>query len=124
MSYQSIDFETLSQNFDLSNGPPFNTNNFIVVHYNINSITAEGRLVELTDLCKTLNVGALVCTESKLDNTVPNNIILLEGYHEPLRHDRTRHGGGTLIYISEQFVFKRRHDLEDPILSIFGQTLK
>ena len=70
--------------------------------------------MELTDSCKTLNVGALVCTESKLDNTVPDNIILMEGYHEPLRHDRTRHGGGTLIYISEQFVFKRRHDLEEP----------
>ena len=45
---------------------------------------------------------------------MPDNIILLEGYHEPLQHDRTRQGGGTLVYISERLVLKRRHSLEEP----------
>ena len=113
-SYQSIDFETFSQNYNIENGSPFDTNYFIVVHYNINSITADGRLEELTDICKVLKVGALVCTESKLDQTIPDNIILIDGFHEPLRKDRTRQGGGTLIYISEHLAFIRQHDLEEP----------
>ena len=113
-SYQSIDFETFSQNDNIENGSPFDTNNFIVVHYNINSITADGRLEELTDICKVLKVGALVCTESKLDQTIPDNIILIDGFHEPLRKDRTRQGGGTLIYISEHLAYIRQHDLEEP----------
>ena len=124
ISYQSIDFETLSQNFDLSNGAPFNTTNFIVVHFNINSVTAEGRLNELTYMCKTLNIGVLVCTESKLDDTVPDNILFIEGYHEPLRHDRTRQGGGTLVYISEQLVYKRRQDLEEPFFEHIWADIK
>ena len=86
-SYQSIDFETFSQNYNFENGSPFDTNNFIVVHYNINSNTADGRLEELTDICKVLKVGALVFTESKLDQTIPDNIILIDGFHEPRRKE-------------------------------------
>ena len=98
VSYQSdIDNEHFSVNFDLSNGAPFDTNNFSVLHYNINSITAESRLEELTSICNLLHLGVLICTESKLDNTIPNNIITLDGFHEPLRKDQNRSGGGTLI---------------------------
>ena len=41
---------------DISNGSPLNDDNFLVLHYNINSITAEGRLDELNLITSTLNV--------------------------------------------------------------------
>ena len=45
MSYWSdFDDECQSLNFDLSNGSPISLNNFNIVHYNINSITADKRL--------------------------------------------------------------------------------
>ena len=44
-----------SVNIDLSNGSPIDTNDFIVVHFNIDSILAEGRLEQLNIVCKTMN---------------------------------------------------------------------
>ena len=51
--------ECQSLSFDLSNGSPININNFNIVHFNINSITAENRLDQLSDICQTLN-GCLI----------------------------------------------------------------
>ena len=90
-------------------------NNFKIAHFNVNSILAEGRLDELHSICKLLNLAVLCITESKLDDTIPNNIITIEGYYEPLRRDRQtngRQGGGCLIYISEQLTYKHRDDLQ------------
>ena len=59
------DYEYQSINYDLSNGSPIDVNNFNIVHYNINSITAQGRLDQLSDICTTLNLDVLIITESK-----------------------------------------------------------
>ena len=50
------------------------------------------RIDQLTDVCRTLNINVLILSESKLDQTIPNNLITIPGYHEPLRHDRARNG--------------------------------
>ena len=65
-----FDDQCKSFNFDLSNGSPIDTNNFNIVHYNINSILAPGRLEQLTDNCRVLNIGVLIITESKLDEMI------------------------------------------------------
>ena len=68
LSYISdFDDECQSLNYDLSNGSPINNNNFNLVHFNINSITADGRLDQLSDICTVLNLDVLIITESKLD---------------------------------------------------------
>ena len=109
ISYLSdFDDEPQSLNFDLSNGSPIDINNFNIVHYNINSITADDRLDQLSDICRTLNLAVLIITESKIDQTIPTNLITIPGYHEPIRRDRVkngRNGGGVLIYIAEFFYF-------------------
>ena len=87
------------------------TENFKIVHYNINSILAPDRIDQLSQICQTLKIDVLIISESKLDNTIPNNLIKISGYHEPLRHDRShngRHGGGVLMYISENLAFQHR----------------
>ena len=77
ISYLSdLDDEPQSVNFDLSNGSPINIDNFNIVHYNINSITADDRINQLSDICRTLNLAVLVITESKLDQTIPTNLII------------------------------------------------
>ena len=40
-----------SVNIDISNGSPIDTKDLIVVHFNIDSITAEGRLEQLKTVC-------------------------------------------------------------------------
>ena len=107
-----LDNECQSYNYDLSNGSPINNDNFNIVHYNINSITADGRLDQLSDICSTLNLDVLILTESKLDNTIPSHLISLPGYHEPLRRDRNRNGGGVLIYIAEHLIFNQKNYLK------------
>ena len=104
-----------SLNYDLSNGSPINPENFNVVHYNINSITAHDKLNQLSDVCRLLNISVLIITESKLDETIPNNLITIAGYHEPTRHDRNtngRYGGGVLMYIAENLVFQHKKELQ------------
>ena len=114
MSYQSLsDFDHYSRNFDLTNGSPINTNNFNVMHFNINSITAPNRIEELSYFCTVLCIDVLICTESKLDATIPCNLLAIQGMHEPIRKDRNRNGGGTIMWISQKLVFKRRQELEE-----------
>ena len=109
LSYISdFDNDIQSYNYDLSNGSPIDINNFNIVHFNINSITAIDRLDQLSDICSILNLDVLVITESKLDNTIPTSMITLPGYHDPLRRDRNRHGGGVLIYIAEHLIFNQK----------------
>ena len=107
-----LEEEFHSLNIDISNGPPIDINNFKIVHYNINSILATDRLEQLTDICRTLKIDVLILSESKLDQTIPNHLITIPGYHEPLRHDRNRHGGGVIMYIAENLVFQHRSELE------------
>ena len=57
-----IDTSPQSINIDICNGSPFSEDSFIVLHYNINSITAEGKLEELTSVTSALKVDVLVCT--------------------------------------------------------------
>ena len=110
-----LDLENHSVNFDLCNGSPINTDNFNIVHFNINSITADDRLDQLSNICKILNLDVLIITESKLDKTIPNNLIMIQGYHEPVRRDRLingRNGGGVLIYIAEHIIFQHKPELQ------------
>ena len=81
----NLRWKTTFDGSDLSDGSPIDLNNFNIAHYNINSMTAFGRLDQLSDICATLKFDVLILTESKLDNTIPSSVITLPGYHEPLR---------------------------------------
>ena len=56
MSEIGLDFEIDSVNYDLSYGSPIETNNFKIVHYNVNSILAPDRLEQLSSVCKMLKI--------------------------------------------------------------------
>ena len=106
-----LELESQSINFDLSNGNPLDKNTFNVVHYNIDSIMAEGRVEQLTKICRILPISVLVITETKLDETIPINFIQITGFHEPVRRDRLkngRNGGGVLVYIADNLIFEQK----------------
>ena len=118
LSYLSeLEDECQSYNFDLSNGSPISLQNFNIAHYNINSITAENRLDQLSEICQTLNLSVLVITESKLDENIPTQLLTIPGYHEPVRRDREYNGGnggGVLVYIEENLIFQQKIDFQSP----------
>ena len=95
----ALDTSPQALQYDFSFGSPVPQDKFTVVHYNINSITAEGR------------ISVLILTETKLHCSIPSNILTIPGYHDPIRHDRPmngRHGGGTMMYISETLAYKHQ----------------
>ena len=100
---------------DLLNGSPFEKNSFIAVHWNINSLLTEGRIEELIENVKTLKCHVVILTESKLDSSIPSSLIGLPGFHEPLRRDRNRHGGGCLVYISQLLTFKQQPHIQSEL---------
>ena len=110
-----LENDTQSLIIDLTNGSPIRQNNITFIHYNVDSILADGRIDELTLVCQTVNIDCLVISESHLDQTIPNNLITIPGFHEPIRRDREvsgRLGGGCLVYVSNKHTFEQKHEFQ------------
>ena len=73
-----------------------NKNSLLIAHLNINSIRNK---LEALKCLISKNIDILIIAETKIDETLPTNQFLIDGYMPPLRADRNRHGGGLLIYI-------------------------
>ena len=80
-----------------------------LLHLNIQSIIPKldiinGSLFDFDILC---------FTESWLNNSIPDNDVLLDGYQNPFRCDRVnRMGGGVKVYCKNNLLCTRRRDLE------------
>ena len=68
-----------------------NSSEALIAHLSINSI--QNKFDELKLLNKKLKSHVLVISETKLDNTYPDNQFILEGYRMYGR-DRKKGGGG------------------------------
>ena len=119
-----LDDTPQSVKLNIDNGSPLNDKDFLCIHFNINSIRSEGRLDILTDICNTTKCDCLILTETKIDQTIPNNILKIEGFHEPLRHDRTLCGGGTAIYIADHLTYKPQTDLQSDMFEHLWVDIK
>lgn len=113
------DFDTSpnSINIDIDHGlgSPLDKTKLTVLHFNVCSLTANGRLEELENILNKLEVDILALTETHLDSSIPNNVILIKNFHEPIRHDRKingRSGGGCAIYIKESHAFVHKVNLQ------------
>ncbi len=83
-----------------------------ILHINVNSITAWSRLQDLEVLKTSENIDIICINESKLSSAISDADVRLSGFHDPVRRDRTRHGGGVMVYIRDTLEFRRRTDLE------------
>ena len=68
----------------------------IIGHININSIRNNFEILK-SMLSEVLDV--LMITETKLDNSFPEQQFHIESFNIPFRLDRIRHGGGLLLYV-------------------------
>ena len=69
------------------------------------------------------NIDIFLITESKIDNTFPTSQFKIFGYHLPYRKDRSKCGGGVLLYVrqdipSKLLQFKYDDDIECIIIEI------
>ena len=79
-----------------------------ILHSNIRSIRNK------LDFIKEhfLDFNILSFTETHLDTDVSTESILFEHFDSPYRKDRTNHGGGVMIYISNDLLYNRKPELD------------
>ena len=107
------DLDTLSST---DNWKVFNKRGLHLIHVNINSILSK--IDELRIIAKKSRASVIGITESKLDKTVLDAEINIDGC-ELARSDRNRHGDGVVCYIRTDISFSVRGDISSEIENIF-----
>ena len=75
-----------------------NKHKLIFAHLNINSMRNKfDLLVEKV----ASNIGVLMISETRIDESFPVGHFLLAGFSVPYRSDRDSKGGGVLLYVRE-----------------------
>ena len=91
-----------------------------IVHQNTRSI--RNKLEFLTNLVESFQIACF--SKTHLDADVSSSNLIVEGFGEPFRKDRTRKGGGILVYLSNLLKYNRRHHLESPIKETIWVEIK
>ena len=95
-----------------------NINKLVISHLNINSLSNKFDQLKLIIKIK---VDILVITETKLDSSFPDSQFIIDGFGQLYRLDRNKHGGGVMIFVSEDIPSKlvSKHTLPDEIEGMF-----
>jgi hypothetical protein len=113
------------QNYYKDHGKSINSLNNLkcmkLANLNINSITKH--IDELRILMKDKPLDLMAINESKIDDTVLDREIHIIGYNM-IRKDRTRNGGGVIIYLRDTISFSERNDLTSKSLKMICLEIK
>ena len=90
------------------------------LHLNINGLLNE--IDELRYVARTSNAAVIGITETKLDNTVYDSEVAVDGYNI-VRNNRNRNGGGLACYILNNICFNKKACIFDNIENIFIDLL-
>ena len=86
-----------------------------VVSYNVNSLTHQGRVEELSAICRSIDADVICLQEIKIDESVSPSVYHIDGYSVEVRC-RTTHGGGVATYIKNHIPYVRINNLESKTL--------
>ena len=83
------------------------------------------KTVEIRMLVKELGIHILALNETKLDKSIDDSLVNIEGY-TIIRHDRDRHEGGVAIYLKDTLLDKTtvREDLPNSALELICVEIK
>jgi len=104
-----------------------NSTIFSVLHVNTRSVLAHNNTTKLDEielLAAEDNFTVVCLTETWLDNSIDKVTVQLNGYADPFRLDRNRHGGGVLAYVKNDIFCVRRFDYESDDVEILWLELK
>ena len=91
-----------------------------LIHINIKSLLPK--IEEFRRIACQSNAALIGISESKLDNSIFDSEVEIDGYNT-LRFDRNRHGGGVACYVRNDLSFTKRnyfpHDIETIFIEIF-----
>ena len=91
-----------------------------LIHLNINNVLPK--IDELREIAKKTRATVIGLTETKLDATILDGEVNIEGY-ELIRSDRNRHGGGVACYIKNDVAFRSRGRFSNEIENLFFDIL-
>ena len=92
---------------------------------NINAQSLVPKIDELHTVHNQLGADIICITETWLKEHVPSKVILLNGFHNPVRRDRTEIiGGGVCCYIRSNFQYKTWEELCEPNLETIWITIR
>ena len=87
-----------------------------IIHLNINSLLPK--IDEIRHIAKSSNLSVIGLSETKLDDSVFDAEINIEGY-TLIRSDRNRHGGGVVCYVKQHLTFDVKYYFSNEIENIF-----
>ena len=95
-----------------------NINKLVICHLNINSLSNTFDQLKLIIKNK---VDILVIIETKLGSSFPDPQFIIDGFRQPYRLDRNKHGWEVMIFISEDIPSKliSKHTLSDDVEGMF-----
>ena len=99
---------------------PLKTRGLHFCHLNVNSLLSK--IDELKDITNYIKPGFLGITESKLDSSVTNAEVNINGY-SIIRNDRNRNGGGVACYIRNDLCFNIKNIFSNSIEHVFFEIL-
>mgnify|MGYP001792126289 FL=1 len=99
---------------------PFQQKGLHFIHLNINSLLSK--IDELREIAKNSNAAVIGITETKVDSSIFDSEIEIEGY-SLLRNDRNRHGGGVACYVRSNMCFNIIDNFAIDIEQIFFDIL-
>ncbi|VDI01051.1 Hypothetical predicted protein [Mytilus galloprovincialis] len=88
--------------------------NIKIVHNNVCSLPPKVDLIE----CELGTYDIIALSESHLDDSISNESIALAGFQKPIRLDRTRAGGGVIIYVKNYLYYEELPELAKPGLEL------
>ena len=90
------------------------------IHLNINSLLPK--IDELREIVKISNPTVIGITETKLDNSIGDSEISIDGYCA-IRRDRNRKGGGVICYATNKICYNNKNCISNEIENIFIELL-
>jgi hypothetical protein len=99
---------------------PFSNRGLHFLHININSLLSK--IDEVREIAKKSRAVVIGISESKLDKSVLDGEVFIDGY-EVIRSDRNRNGGGVACYVRSDMAFNVRKDFSADIENIFFDIL-
>ncbi len=84
---------------------------------NLNFASLPKHIDELRVIMHNNDIDVLTINETRMDSTIPIELISLSGYTW-VSKDRNRSGGGVVFFIRDTINFQFRSDLNDPNIEI------
>ena len=78
--------------------------------------------INFRDIANCIKAAVLGITESKLDSSVTNMGVNINGYRI-IRNDRNRHGGGVACYVKNDLCFNTKKNFPNSIEHVFFEIL-